>query len=151
MIANLQSHYGFTRMPFTAAVPVPAPVLLRRAQRSRRPPALADLRPRPGHPDRRSRGRENRRAPRRRRRPGRLPAHPDLPPEPADRGTGTARALATALGQPPRFHQADLIPQVEAALAAEADERNRTVILAVDEAHLLTSGQLEAAPHAHQP
>ena len=24
MIANLQSHYGFTRMPFTASVPVPA-------------------------------------------------------------------------------------------------------------------------------
>ena len=23
MIANLQSHYGFTRMPFTASVPVP--------------------------------------------------------------------------------------------------------------------------------
>jgi type II secretory pathway predicted ATPase ExeA len=57
---------------------------------------------------------------------------------------GLHSALATALGQPPRFHQADLIPQVEAALAAEADERNRTVILAVDEAHLLTSGQLEA-------
>ena len=24
MIANLQSHYGFTRMPFTASVPVTA-------------------------------------------------------------------------------------------------------------------------------
>ncbi len=24
MIANLQAHYGFTRMPFTSAVPVPA-------------------------------------------------------------------------------------------------------------------------------
>ena len=24
MIPNLQSHYGFTRMPFTASVPVPA-------------------------------------------------------------------------------------------------------------------------------
>src|SRR2546428_7844705 len=24
MIANLQQHYGFTRMPFTSAVPVPA-------------------------------------------------------------------------------------------------------------------------------
>ena len=57
---------------------------------------------------------------------------------------GLHGALATALGQPPRFHQADLIPQVETALAAEADERNRTVILAVDEAHLLTSSQLEA-------
>jgi type II secretory pathway predicted ATPase ExeA len=57
---------------------------------------------------------------------------------------GLHSALATALGQQPRFYQADLIPQVEAALAAEADERNRTVILAVDEAHLLTTGQLEA-------
>jgi type II secretory pathway predicted ATPase ExeA len=45
---------------------------------------------------------------------------------------GIHGAVAMALGQPPRFHHATLIPQVEAALAAEAGERNRHVILAID-------------------
>ena len=57
---------------------------------------------------------------------------------------GIHGAIAAALGQAPRFHHATLIPQVEAALAAEADERNRNVILAIDESHLLTGEQLEA-------
>jgi putative transposase len=56
---------------------------------------------------------------------------------------GIHSAVAAALGQAPRFHHATLIPQVEAALAAEADERNRHVILAIDESHLLTAEQLE--------
>jgi hypothetical protein len=43
---------------------------------------------------------------------------------------GIHGALATALGKAPCFYTSDLIPQVEAALAAEADERNRNVILA---------------------
>jgi type II secretory pathway predicted ATPase ExeA len=45
---------------------------------------------------------------------------------------GIHGAVALALGQAPRFHHATLIPQVEAALAAESDERNRNVILAID-------------------
>jgi len=57
---------------------------------------------------------------------------------------GIHGAVATALGQAPRFHHATLIPQVEAALAAEADERNRHVILAIDESHLMSGDQLEA-------
>jgi type II secretory pathway predicted ATPase ExeA len=57
---------------------------------------------------------------------------------------GIHGAVAAALGQVPRFHHATLIPQVEAALAAEADERNRHVILAIEESHLLTREQLEA-------
>ena len=57
---------------------------------------------------------------------------------------GSPGAGATALGQVPRFHHATLIPQVEAALAAEADERSRNVILAIDESHLMTHEQLEA-------
>jgi len=52
--------------------------------------------------------------------------------------------VTTALGQAPRFHHATLIPQVEAALAAESGERNRHVILAVDESHLMSGDQLEA-------
>jgi len=57
---------------------------------------------------------------------------------------GIHGAVAAALGQAPRFHHATLIPQVEAALAAEADERNRHVILAIDESHLMSHDQLEA-------
>jgi type II secretory pathway predicted ATPase ExeA len=57
---------------------------------------------------------------------------------------GLHGAVAMALGQAPRFHHATLIPQVEAALAAEADERNRNVILAIDESHLMTGEQLDA-------
>ena len=45
--------------------------------------------------------------------------------------------MAQALGKAPCFYTADLIPQVEAALAAEADERDRHVLLAIDESHLL--------------
>ena len=56
---------------------------------------------------------------------------------------GIHGAVAVALGQAPRFHHAALIPQVEAALAAEADEKNRHVLLAIDESHMLTGEQLE--------
>jgi type II secretory pathway predicted ATPase ExeA len=57
---------------------------------------------------------------------------------------GIHGAVAVALGQAPRFHHATLIPQVEAALAAEAGERHRHVILAIDESHLMSGDQLEA-------
>jgi len=57
---------------------------------------------------------------------------------------GIHGAVAAALGQAPRFHHATLIPQVEAALAAETDERNRHVVLAIDESHLMSHDQLEA-------
>lgn len=65
-------------------------------------------------------------------------------PNPQIGTRGIHGAVATALGQAPRFHHATLIPQVEAALAAESDERNRHVILAIDESHLMTGDQLEA-------
>ncbi len=65
-------------------------------------------------------------------------------PNPQVGTRGIHGAVAMALGQAPRFHHATLIPQVEAALAAEAGERNRNVILAIDESHLMTHDQLEA-------
>ena len=65
-------------------------------------------------------------------------------PSPQVGTRGIHGAVAMALGQAPRFHHATLIPQVEAALAAEAGERNRNVILAIDESHLMTHDQLEA-------
>lgn len=57
---------------------------------------------------------------------------------------GLHGAIATALGQAPRFHHATLIPQVERALHAEFAEKCRHVILVIDEAHLLDIAQLEA-------
>ena len=73
-------------------------------------------------------------------------------PNPQIGTRGIHGAVAMALGQAPRFHHATLIPQVEAALADEADERNRHVILAIDESHLMTHDQLEAdADLAHGP
>ncbi|MGH3950698.1 MAG: ExeA family protein [Pseudonocardiaceae bacterium] len=65
-------------------------------------------------------------------------------PNPTIGVRGLNGAIATALGQPPRFHHATLIPQVADALAAETGERGRRVILALDEAHLLDAAQLEA-------
>jgi type II secretory pathway predicted ATPase ExeA len=57
---------------------------------------------------------------------------------------GIHGAIVSALGQPPRFHHATLIPQTADALAAETTERGRHVLLAIDEAHLLDPTQLEA-------
>jgi type II secretory pathway predicted ATPase ExeA len=56
---------------------------------------------------------------------------------------GIHNAIVTALGGTPRFHHASLIPQTTDALAAEAGERGRHVIVVIDEAHLLDTGQLE--------
>jgi type II secretory pathway predicted ATPase ExeA len=65
-------------------------------------------------------------------------------PNPAVGARGIHNAIVTALGETPRFHHATLIPQTAAALAAEAGERGRQVILIIDEAHLLDNAQLEA-------
>ena len=62
---------------------------------------------------------------------------------PAVGGRGLYAGIVTALGGTPRFHKASLIPQTAELLAAEEHERGRTVILILDEAHLLTGDQLE--------
>jgi type II secretory pathway predicted ATPase ExeA len=62
---------------------------------------------------------------------------------PAVGGRGLYGGIVTALGGEPRFHKAALIPQTVELLAAEEHERGRTVVLILDEAHLLTSDQLE--------
>lgn len=51
--------------------------------------------------------------------------------------------LVDALGGIPRFHRPALIAQTAELLAAEHDERHKTVVLIVDEAHLLANDQLE--------
>src|SRR5664280_663140 len=64
-------------------------------------------------------------------------------PHPAVGARGLYAALVSGLGGIPRFHTAALIAQTMDHLAAEKHERGRAVIVAVDEAHLLTADQLE--------
>jgi type II secretory pathway predicted ATPase ExeA len=62
---------------------------------------------------------------------------------PAVGGRGLYAGIVTALGGIPRFHKAALIPQTVDLLAAEDHERGRTVVLVLDEGHLLDADQLE--------
>ena len=64
-------------------------------------------------------------------------------PNPAVGARGLYAALVSGLGGTPRFHTASLIAQTMDHLAAEKHERGRNVIVAVDEAHLLSANQLE--------
>ncbi len=56
---------------------------------------------------------------------------------------GIHHHLVTALGETPKFHRPALIAQTADLLAAETEERRKTVVLIVDEAHLLSTEQLE--------
>jgi type II secretory pathway predicted ATPase ExeA len=56
---------------------------------------------------------------------------------------GIHHHLVTALGDIPKFHRPALIAQTQDLLAAETEERRKTVVLIVDEAHLLSAEQLE--------
>ncbi len=143
-IEKLQAHYGFTTMPFTSTIPVTA--LHRRNAHNE---AVARIR---WLVDARALGVIT----------GEVGAGKTVAiraaldgldasrhsiiylPNPAIGSRGIHGAIVTALGQPPRFHHATLIPQAAAALAAETAERGRAVVLVVDEAHLLDAGQLEA-------
>lgn len=62
---------------------------------------------------------------------------------PAVGGRGLYAGIVAALGGVPRFHKAALIPQTVDLLTAEEHERGRTVVLVLDEAHLLDADQLE--------
>ena len=70
-------------------------------------------------------------------------------PNPAVGARGLYAALVSGLGGVPRFHTASLIAQTMDHLAAEKHERGRAVIVAVDEAHLLSADQLEEALVTH--
>jgi type II secretory pathway predicted ATPase ExeA len=144
MIQNLQSHWGFTIMPFGPAIPVPglfgsaahneAVARLRWLISAR---GLGVLTGEVG----------SGKTVAVRAATGGLDASRNTLiylPNPQIGTRGIHGAIATALGQSPRFHHATLIPQVEAALAAETGERNRHVILAIDESHLMSGDQLDA-------
>jgi type II secretory pathway predicted ATPase ExeA len=62
---------------------------------------------------------------------------------PAVGARGLYTTIVSHLGQVPRFHRCSLVPQAQDALAAEAAERGRHVVVVVDEAHLLGPDQLE--------
>ena len=144
MIANLQSRYGLTRMPFTASVPAGA--LFASAAHKEAVARLRWLISACGLGILTGEVGAGKTAALRAAADGLDASRNTLVylPNPQVGVRGLHGALATALGQAPRFHHATLIPQVEAALAAEADERNRNVILAIDESHMLTGDQLEA-------
>jgi type II secretory pathway predicted ATPase ExeA len=57
---------------------------------------------------------------------------------------GINHAIVAALGGVPKTHHATLTPQAMDLLAREHAERGRIPVLAIDEAHMLEPGQLEA-------
>ncbi|MGH8919708.1 MAG: ExeA family protein [Actinomycetes bacterium] len=144
MIANLQAHYGFTVMPFSSAVPVPA--LYASAAHKEAVARLRWLISARGVGVVTGEVGAGKTVALRAATAGLDASRHALVylPNPQIGTRGIHAAVAHALGHAPRFFQADLIPQVEAVLAAEADERSRHVVVAVDEAHLLDGGQLEA-------
>lgn len=62
---------------------------------------------------------------------------------PAVGARGIHQQIAYALGVAPRFHRGALIAQTADLLARERDERDKRVVLIVDEAHSLDPDQLE--------
>ncbi|MGH8930232.1 MAG: ExeA family protein [Egibacteraceae bacterium] len=65
-------------------------------------------------------------------------------PNPAIGTRGLYVTIVAALGSKPRFHKAEVIAQTAELLAAEQAERHRRVVLVIDDAHLLSTDQLEA-------
>jgi type II secretory pathway predicted ATPase ExeA len=144
MIDTLQAHYGFTVMPFTASVPVSG--LFGSAAHKEAVARLRWLISARGLGVLTGEVGSGKTVALRAAADGLDASRHTLIylPNPQVGVRGIHGAVAMALGQTPRFHHATLIPQVEAALAAEADERNRHVLLAIDESHLMTGDQLEA-------
>jgi type II secretory pathway predicted ATPase ExeA len=62
---------------------------------------------------------------------------------PAVGARGIHQQIAHALGVAPRFHRGALIAQTADLLARERDERDKTTVLVIDDAHLLDPDQLE--------
>jgi type II secretory pathway predicted ATPase ExeA len=64
-------------------------------------------------------------------------------PNPLVGDRGLYVTIVRALGAQPRFFKAEVVAQAQMLLAQEDMERRRRVILAIDEAHLLSPHQLE--------
>jgi type II secretory pathway predicted ATPase ExeA len=65
-------------------------------------------------------------------------------PDPTVGVRGIHHRIVASLGGQPLTHHATLAPQAADALAAERDERGRTAVVVIEEAHLLGHDQLEA-------
>jgi type II secretory pathway predicted ATPase ExeA len=65
-------------------------------------------------------------------------------PNPSVGVRGMLHHVVSTLGQVPSFYTATLVPQAADALAAEHAERGRTPVVIFDEAHLLDNAQMEA-------
>ena len=132
MLDTVQSHWGFTVMPFTAAVPVSG--LFGSAAHKEAVARLRWLISARGVGVLTGEVGSGKTAALRAAVDGLDASRHTLIylPNPQVGVRGIHGAVALALGQTPRFHHATLIPQVEAALAAEADERGRNVLLAID-------------------
>ena len=132
MIENLQAHYGFSIMPFGSAIPAAA--LFGSAARKEAVARLRWLISARGLGVITGEVGAGKTVALRAAASGLDPSRHTLIylPNPQIGVRGLHGAVATALGQAPRFHHATLIPQVEAALAAEAEERSRHVLLAID-------------------
>lgn len=143
-ITSLQSHYGFTRMPFGTNIPPQA------------------LHPHPGHREAVARIgwciQERRmgviagevgagktvaaRAALAQLEPSR---HQIIYiPDPTIGIRGIRSAIVTALGATPSFYSGALAAQATSLLAGELDERSRLPVIVVDEAHLLSNDDLES-------
>src|SRR6202521_2185341 len=135
-IEVLQTHYGFTRMPFGRDL---APQMLHRS--AGHGEAVASIN---WCISERALGVITGEV-------GSAAAAPLRPPpptiiylgNPAVGARGLYAGIVTALGGVPRFDKASLIPQAADALAAEENERDKHVVVVVDEAHLLAADQLE--------
>lgn len=144
MIENLQTHYGFTTMPFSRSIPVQA------------------LHPHPGHREAVARiqwcvdqhqlgvitgevgaGKTVAvRAALARLEPSRHQVIYIADPTVGMRGIQSQ--IVTALGGTPAFYSGVLAHQTAALLAGELDERARLPVVVIDEAHLLGNTDLES-------
>jgi hypothetical protein len=142
MIANLQAHYGFTRMPFGAAIPAEA-LYASTAHKKAVARPLAHLRRRPGRADGRGRLREDGRRPPRRGRAWTPPGTPSstCPIRRSAYGAFTAPLLPRS-ARPP-FPPRHPHPAGRGCIGRRGRRENRQVLLAIDESHMLTGEQLE--------
>src|SRR5258705_1380424 len=144
MIANLQGHYGFSRMPFGREL---APGMLHRHdahnQATARITWCIQQRALGGLTGEVGAGKT---VARRAALDGIAPSRHVLIylPNPSVGVRGIHHTVVAALGSVPRTHHATLVPQALDAIANEQAERGRTPILAIDEAHMLQPPQLEA-------
>lgn len=67
----------------------------------------------------------------------------ELPPQLRHRSAGLNNAIVTTLGGIPTFHKASVILSAPTPSAAEENERGKSVVVVVNEAHLLAADQLE--------